>query len=101
MAVKLNDATESTESGKKSKYFLNLYATNKAGKQIKIGMTTLDWNLEKGSNASKAFTKALIEVAQKKGGQVKLSGISCTFVIANDEGEGEAEDFDLENMIEE
>lgn len=100
MAVKLNGATESTD-GKKSKYFLNLYATNKAGKQVKVGMTTLDWNLEKGSAAAKAFTKGLIEVAQKKGGQVKLTGLTCTFVIANTDDEGADEDFDLENMIEE
>lgn len=87
----------SVESGK-NKYFLNLFITLPNGKKVKIGMTTLDWNLEKGSKAQKAFTKALINKFNEKGGLVNVKGLSATFVIAGDVEEDQ-EDVDFSSMF--
>lgn len=92
------EAVESTKAN--NKLFLNIYATNKAGKKIKVGMTTLDYNLTKGTASAKKFTENLIKLAQSKGGQVTLnSGLTATFVIA-DSDESDDDDFDLEAMTE-
>lgn len=95
MAQELLDTTENT----KSKYFLNLYITLSNGKRVKVAMTTLDWNLEKGSTGAKAFTKALIEKHKEKGEAVNIKGLTATFVIANN-NDGEGEEMDFSSMFE-
>lgn len=97
MAKDYTDDVETTTS-KNSKYFLNLFITLPNGKKVKIGMTTMDWNLEKGSNAQKAFTKALIKKHVEKGEAVNIKGLSATFVVAG--GNEESEDLDFSSMFE-
>lgn len=88
---------EVAESTSKSKYFLNIFITLPNGKKVKVGMTTLDWNLEKGSNASKAFTKALIAKYNEKGETVNIKGLSATFVVAG--GTEDEGDMDFSSMF--
>ena len=98
MAVDLdNIVEESTKSN--NKYFLNLFVTLPNGKRVKIGMTTLDWNLEKGTKAQRCFTKALINKFNEKGETVNIRGLSATFVIAGGTSD-EEDDMDFDSMFE-
>lgn len=98
MAVELdNIVEESTKTN--NKYFLNIFITLPNGKKVKVGMTTLDWNLEKGSKAQKAFTKALINKYNEKGEVVNIKGLSATFVIAGGTEDAD-DDMDFESMFE-
>lgn len=96
MAKELVDVTEPSESTK-NKYFLNLFVTLPNGKKVKVAMTTLDWNLEKGSAGAKAFTNALISKYNEKGEAVNIKNLSATFVVA---GGDEEEEMDFSAMFE-
>lgn len=99
MARDMVEAVESTK-GSNNKYFLNIFITLPNGKKVKVGMTTLDWNLEKGSKAQKTFTKALINKFNEKGEMINIKGLSATFVIAGGTDDGDEDDMDFESMFE-
>lgn len=96
MAQELINTVENTKGN--NKYFLNIFITLPNGKKVKVAMTTLDWNLQNGSSAQKAFTNALIKKFQEKGEMVNIKNLSATFVVAG--GNEESEEMDFSEMFE-